>query len=419
MATVVLYSVAYRGDVLPLAPIGWELARRGHTVRFVAPAELHPLIARHGVTAHDADEGDLSPSGLDRHGAFVQRWGTRLGGVWMVKLFIRDLCARRLVPLAAAVDAVLDGADLLVAHPAAALVGRLAAEPRGIPWAVADPLPGLVPTGDRPPDGLHLPRRWPALNRAVWRVAGRVAGVIGDDRTFGAERARRGLATPPRYVFEGRISPLLHLGLASPRYYPAPSDLPSYRACGFTSWTTAHDELPPDVAAFLDAGEPPVVVTLGTSAASAADRVFEQAAAALDRLGARGLYLTGTVEHGAALRGRPGVWPFVPLGPVLPRSRAVLHSGSHGTNALVLEAGVPSVVVPLLFDQVWHGARNTALGVGAMVRRPTADRLATALGRVLTDASMAAHARELAGALAAEHGAERAADEIEAVLVRR
>lgn len=416
MATVVLYSVAYRGDVLPMAPVAWELARRGHTVRFVCPAELHPLVARHGVTPHPADEGDLSPTGLDRHGAFVERWGTRLGGVGMVKLFIRDLCATRLVPLAAAVDAVLDGADLLVAHPAAALVGRLAAEPRRVPWAVADMLPGLVPTGDRPPDGVGLPRRWPAFNRAVWRLAGRVASAIGDERSFRAERTRRGLATPPRYVFEGRVSPLLHLGLASPHYYPAPSDLPSYRACGFTSWTTSADELPADVAAFLDAGDPPVVVTLGTSAASAADGVFAQAAAALDRLGLRGLFLTGTAAHGAALAGRPGVWPFVPLGPVLPRARAVLHSGSHGTNALVLEAGVPSVVVPLLFDQVWHGARNRSLGIGTMVRRPSVDRLTAALGAVTSDGAVQARSRVFADLLSVEDGAGRAADEIEGVL---
>lgn len=38
MARIVFYSMAYRGDVLPYAPVAAELARRGHDVTFVAPA---------------------------------------------------------------------------------------------------------------------------------------------------------------------------------------------------------------------------------------------------------------------------------------------------------------------------------------------------------------------------------------------
>ncbi|HKY15898.1 MAG TPA: nucleotide disphospho-sugar-binding domain-containing protein [Microthrixaceae bacterium] len=339
-----------------------------------------------------------------------------MSGSLTVKLFIRDLCAVRLPQLVAAVDAALDDADVVVSHPAAALVSRIAAEPRGIPWITADMIPMLIPTGDHPPDPVPIPARWPSVNRFVWRRVGDGSALLGGESLFRAARANHGLETPKRYVFEGRISPRLHLGLVSSHYVDAPSDLPSYRSTGFTAWTTPADALAPDVAAFLDAGEPPVVVTFGTSASSAAPELFGVVAASLDRLGLRGLFLTGTESNAAGLAGRDGVWPFVPLGPVLPRCRAVVQSGAHGTNALVLEAGLPSVVVPQLFDQVWHGRRVEALGLGRLVRRPSAERLSEAIEDITSDPSYADRARSFATLVADERGAERAADEIERVL---
>ena len=94
----------------------------------------------------------------------------------------------------------------------------------------------------------------------------------------------------------------------------------------------------------LNAGDAPVLVTLGTSAAAGDPQVFARVARALDALGLRGLYLTSNDANGSELRGRPGVWPYLPLEAILPRVRGVVHSGSHGTNALVLAAGKPSVI---------------------------------------------------------------------------
>jgi UDP:flavonoid glycosyltransferase YjiC (YdhE family) len=225
----------------------------------------------------------------------------------------------------------------------------------------------------------------------------------------------RGLATPKGYVFAGRISPLLHLGLVSEHYVGSPSDVGSYRPTGFTPWTTPDEPLPADVEAFLDAGDPPVLVTLGTSAAASAPQLFGMAAAALDRIGARGLFLTGTAANAVGLGDRPGVWPFVPLGPVLARCRAALHSGSHGTNALVLEAGLPAVIVPQLFDQVWHGRRVTDLGLGRLVRKPTVDSITEALRAITGDPSYSARAVAFARGLAEEDGAVTAADLIESL----
>ena len=75
MARIVIYSMCYRGDVFPHAPVAAELARRGHHGTFVAPSELFPIIAADGMTLADADVGEMCPSGIDHYGDYCARFG--------------------------------------------------------------------------------------------------------------------------------------------------------------------------------------------------------------------------------------------------------------------------------------------------------------------------------------------------------
>jgi rhamnosyltransferase subunit B len=174
--------------------------------------------------------------------------------------------------------------------------------------------------------------------------------------------------------------------------------------------------LPPGLEAHLDAGDPPVLVTLGTAAASNADRVITALVTILDRLGVRAVFLAGRASKThPALRDRADAWSFAPLSPVLARCRAVVHAGGHGTTAAVLSAGRPAVVLPQVFDQQWHSERVEALGAGLLVTRwpgrPAA--VEAAVRRVLREPSFTAAAVELAAGLATEHGPGAAADAIE------
>ncbi|MBK5288418.1 MAG: glycosyltransferase family 1 protein [Acidimicrobiia bacterium] len=423
MSRIVVYSMCYRGDVFPYAPVAAELARRGHDVTFLAPAELLPSLEAEGVTLADADAGEMCPSGLDRYGEYCARWGKVASGALLMPLYYRRLTVPRLDPLLDAIDAVADGADLLLTHPGAAPIASMPFERRGIPFMVGDLFPMLVRTSDHPPEGLvpfrtgtsKLARR---ANDLAWN-AGRspMAKWCFDEKRIVAKRQALGLPIDGWHVMDGRLSPSHNMAMVSPHYYPPASDWgEEYPFVGFTHWTRADDELPPDVAEFLRAGDPPVLVCLGTSAASAAPEVFDHAAHALDELGLRGMYLASNDAIAARLGDRPGVWPFVPVGPVLPHVRAVVHAGAHGMNSLVLAAGTPSVVVPVLFDQLWHARRHTQLGTGRHVRgRVTVSKLRTAIEAVLAD-DTEARAREFASLLAAEDGTNHACDRIEAVL---
>ena len=89
---------------------------------------------------------DFSPVALDEHGAFIARWGMPFGGAGLLRLYFGRFTIPHLAALFEAIDAELAGADLLVSHPAASLVGSMACERRGLPWIVGDLFPMLVPT---------------------------------------------------------------------------------------------------------------------------------------------------------------------------------------------------------------------------------------------------------------------------------
>jgi UDP:flavonoid glycosyltransferase YjiC (YdhE family) len=425
VARVVVYSIAYRGDVLPYAPIAAELARRGHDVTFVAPEELHPVLAAPGVRLADADAGEMTPSGLDAYGDYCARWGTIASGAMLMNLYYRRLTVPRVDALVAAVDAVADGAELLVSHPGAAPVASIPFERRGIPWIVGDLFPMLTPTETRLPEGvlpfdLGSSRVARSVARGTWRIADSPpARWLLAERELRAARTRFGLPTDGWHVMDHRLSPHGNLVLVSPQYFPPAHDWgDDYPFVGFTPWTTAGDPLPADVGDYLAAGEPPVLVCLGTSAASAAPQVFDATAEALDSLGLRGLYLASNASVARRLGTRAGVWPFVPVGPVLPHVRGVVQAGAHGMSSLVLGAGKPSTIAPVLFDQRWHAERQVELGTGAHVRgRVTVAKLRTAITTML-DPVTTERARAFGGRLAAEDGVGTACDVIETHLAR-
>lgn len=423
MARIVFYAMAHRGDVFPYVPIASELARRGHSVTYVVPREFHPLFASEPFRCVHSGT-DFSPVALDEHGAYIARWGMRFGGTFVLRLYFGTFTIPHLDALFGAIDAEVADADLLVSHPAAALVGAMACERRDVPWITGDLFPMLVPTAFAPPAGMpDLGRR---VNRALWR-AGRSPrlGFATSGNDFKAFRSRLGLPTRESWnVVDARMSPHLNLGLVSPHYVQAQPDWPeNYRLVGFTPWAgPEHGAISDDVSAFLASGPAPVVVTLGTSGASARPEVFLQVADALDAIGKRGLFLTSNaaiakrVSAGGISRAH-GVWPFVPLAPLLERATAVVQSGAHGTNALTLAAGLPSVIVPCLFDQLWHARRQAELGTGIWVRRQR--DLASAVAHAVGDVALAANARDLGGPIRAEDGTTNACDEIEAFLGRK
>lgn len=92
---------------------------------------------------------------------------------------------------------------------------------------------------------------------------------------------------------------------------------------------------------------------------------------------------------------------------LFPRMAAVVHHGGAGTTAEGVRAGVPSVIVPFIFDQPFWGARIKALRLGPdpiPQKKLSADRLADAISVAVTDLTIKQRAESYGTAIRAENG---------------
>lgn len=418
MARIVVYSMAYRGDVFPYVPIASALSAAGHDVTYVVPREFHPLFESEPFRCLHSGT-DFGPALLDEHAGFVARWGTRFGGGMLMRLYFGELTVPHLDTLYATIEAEVAEADLLLAHPAAAVVGSMAAEVHDVPLLVGDLFPMILLTEYAPI--ASMPYLGPRFNRALIKVA---RSPISDRMMFAKGfrefRTRLGLDNEGWNVMDARLSPLSNLGLVPSAYIERQPDWPdNYRLVGFTPWSGPDGgALDDELEGFLDAGEPPVVVTLGTSGASARPEVFDVALDTLETHQVRGVFLASNDQLAARISARAGtrhaVRAFAPLAALVDRACAIVQSGAHGTNSLALLHGIPSVTMPCLYDQVAHARRQEELGTGLWAKRP--HNIEQALAKVLTDTRFRDRASAFAAEIAQEDGTTATVHEVESLI---
>ncbi len=155
--------------------------------------------------------------------------------------------------------------------------------------------------------------------------------------------------------------------------------------------------LPADLEAFLESGEPPILVGFGSMpAAASASRQLIGAARAVGRRilvsrGWAGLDLIDNVPDCMAVGD-------VNYDMLFPRVAAVVHHGGAGTTAAAARAGVPQVITPMFGDQFYWAGRIVDLELGATTSYSTMteESLTDALREAL-DPAVAVRAHTFAG----------------------
>lgn len=169
--------------------------------------------------------------------------------------------------------------------------------------------------------------------------------------------ARR-LLEPPRRT-------ALRLGCYSPHLAPLPRDAPPRTMIvGFPSFDSGSGraEPPPDLlTAFLAAGPPPLVFTLGTFAVGGVHRFYDRAREAAACLKRRAVLLVG--GHGEPRwNGSFLVCGYARHSLLFPAAAIIIHHGGVGTTGQAMRAGKPQLVVPHMGDQNDHAARIVRMG---------------------------------------------------------
>ncbi|HEX5706103.1 MAG TPA: nucleotide disphospho-sugar-binding domain-containing protein [Pyrinomonadaceae bacterium] len=425
---IVLSTFGSFGDVHPYIAVALELLRRGHRPVIATTEMYREKVEPLGIEFRRVRPDMPSYDEPERVAEIIEHVvNARTGPERLMRTMILPHLRDSYEDLLAAVR----GADLLLTHPLP-FVGPLVAEVTGVLWASSVLAPGSFLSIYDPPVPPQLPAlhalmtRSRAFTRAVmWAGRKRIDSLV---KPVYSMRRELGLARGRNPMFEGQHSPALVLALYSKVLGDPQADWPPNTiVTGFPFYDRRdragddpHEGLAPALEEFLDAGEPPVVFTLGSSAIYVAKDFYAESVKAARELGVRALLLLGDERNRLPEPLAEGVaaFDYAPYGELLPRARAVVHQGGVGTTGQALRAGRPTLIVPHAFDQHDNAARAERLGVSRTLNRPRykARTAARELRELLAVESYARRAEEVGRVVCAEDGARAAADALEGLL---
>jgi rhamnosyltransferase subunit B len=405
------------GDLHPYLAIAIEMQRRGHDVLVATSAVYREKVEGEGVAFHP-----VRPE-MENYFKHPERIAEVMNTFRGSEYLFRRILMPAVRDMYADLCAAVSGADLIVSHiamPAA----PVAAEKTGIRWISAVLQPSVLWSCMDPPSFPvigRLIRTSPARARLFFRFVKHQSGTWM--RELYKLRRELGVRDPDKNpLFEGTFSPLGILVLFSRHFaQPQPDWPPNVTVAGFPFYDKLDANskgLTPEVEAFLAAGPPPVVFTLGTSAVFVPSDFYRTSAAAIQKLDLRAILLAGTEFHTRTeLRSSEKilVTDYAPYSKLFPHAAAVVHSGGIGTTAQVLRAGKPMIVIPFSHDQPDNAARAARLGVGTTISRSRYGdkRVAREIETVLMDSAMARRAAVLGEKIRAENAVQTAADALE------
>jgi UDP:flavonoid glycosyltransferase YjiC (YdhE family) len=413
VSRITMIGFGTRGDVQPFLALGKGLKASGHQVRIASSANSKPWIEQHGLEAAASDVDVQALMATGRGLDWAEHGNDPLRQLRVMKRLFAEI----------GMDMIHDAwkaaqdADVVITSFTSDPYGVSIAEKLGIKQISALMQPALVATRDGRSiaGGAPIPNGESVINYLVskliveplpWRLVGQSANrfrqeVLGMPSQTLAENsaARRRLLTLHGY---------------SPHAVPRAADWPSsFHVIGYwfldeqTGW-----QPPPDLLRFLEAGSPPVYVGFGSMTGRDPEGLTQLVVEAIQQSDQRAVLLSGWVGLGRqalpdsifCLEAAPHNWLF-------PRMAAVVHHGGAGTTGEGLRAGVPTVIIPHLGDQLFWGHRVATLGVGPQpVPRPklTAKRLAAAIHTAVNDQLMRQRVASLGEKIRAERGVETA-----------
>jgi UDP:flavonoid glycosyltransferase YjiC (YdhE family) len=402
------------GDLRPLLALAARLREQGHAPRLVLtavdgtsydqscrawdiPCELVPaaLPVTLQELARDARHGN--PTKL-MNAVLAQTFYPFLEESYAAAL---ALCARS--------DVVIGGSSSWVL--------KAAAEASRVPFVSLHYYPGVVPSCIAPP---AIFPNWRWLARPGWALLSLMLdlALAGPARKFFAQKG----LTPVRHVIPDLLfSDRLNLLAASPSFFPpAPDWSASFCVTGDLRMTSALAPWQPSPAlsAFLSRGEKPVLMSLGSMEHMAPARSRELLITSARRAGVRAIIQSKT----AIEEGQDGDLYFISWAAheaLAPHCSLFLHHGGAGTSHAALRAGLPSVVLPFIFEQRLWAKRLRQVGAApnaCSFWRARPARVAALIHEALAEAKLRARAGAIAHAMESEDGAALSIQRIAALL---
>ena len=359
MCKIILLPLGTTGDLLPMIWIGRQLSTRGHQAALLWLAPYRELVEQAGLefVALD-DEGRGEPfrdsnywrphSALKMTYDYAGFWtilSVNAVMKWMEVNGPPDLLMAPIMNFTAPILRAKLGVPLITTHMTTLQLMSAHEVPLGVPCA-------------------RLLRMLPLLLRR--KILNLVAPYDHLAKPYLRKCCAEHGVRLPHWLREWFYSPDGSLVLF-PSWYDKPQmDWPVHTLQWDFPLEDLADasELDPALVAFLDAGDSPVVFRFGNDP-TRSRRFYEVAAELTTRIGGRAVFVT---RHGDpmpdALPASIFVTTFVPFSRLLTRSSACVHYGGIGTVSQCFAAGLPQIVVPLVFDQFDNACYVERLGAG-------------------------------------------------------
>jgi rhamnosyltransferase subunit B len=414
---IVINTFGSFGDIHPYMSLAMELEARGHEAVIATMEYYRQKIEEAGLRFAPVRPNIPQPQEQDQE-LIDKIMNPSSGPKFLMEQVVFPAVADAYSDLREATK----GADLLITHPAAP-AGPLIGRKTGLPWISTVLAPMSFFSAYDPP----VPPLMQWTNKL--RVLGpRVMKVFLETmmRQYKAEavtsfRDSIGVEDYGNPMFEGQHSPTCVLALFSKVFAePQPDWPPQTHITGFCFYDGRHEvQMSRELQDFLDAGPPPIVFTLGSSAVWVARDFFSQSIEATVHLGKRAVLIIGDE------RNKPDKLPeniiavgYAPYQSLLPRACVVVHHGGVGTTSQGLLAGVPTLIVPFAFDQSDNADHARRIGTSRTLYRQhyLATRVARELKVLTEDRSYANKAKTVSLKLKQENGPATAVDVIESQL---
>ena len=413
MSRIVVTTIGSLGDLHPKIALALELRDRGHDVVFATHKGYQAKIEALGFEFHP-----MRPDGTDDPLEIARMTDRKIGSEYAVRNWLLPSLRETYTDL---MNAAKD-ADFLIAGEIV-YAARLVAEKLRIRWASSALSPfSFLSAYD--PSAIAL---FPFL--AKLRVLGVPInqGIIQFLKTVTKSWAtpihqlRKELELPQLIgnpIIDDKFSPYLVLAMfSSVLAKPQPDWAKNTVITGFTFYDGNHNktELSPKLQQFLDAGEPPLVFTLGSANVLNPGVFYQESVQAATQLNRRAVLLMGGNTLPENLPKDIIATNYVPYSKIFPHACAIIHQGGIGTTAQALQAGCPTLIIPYTYDQPDNAARVQRLGTSRTILREqySALRVAKELSELLGNPSYAAKAVEIGRIIQAENGVMIACDAIE------
>jgi UDP:flavonoid glycosyltransferase YjiC (YdhE family) len=389
---ITILALGSHGDVLPFVTLGKGLKTVGHQIRLVTFENFREMTEAHGLDFWPI-QGDSQVILNAGRGLALSESGQNVIRMWYTVVRAFGGLARTAARNA---SALMDyKTDLIINQLPGGLYGYDLAQKLNVPMLMGAVMP-LTPTAAFPM--LGFPQKLaliPGYNRFSYRLAQQM--IWQCYRPAINEWRKRALGLP-KWPISGYFERLEQekipvLNGFSQHIVPRPPDWGDHIHITGYWFPEAKNWQPPDnLCEFIEAGPPPVFIGFGSMPVRNRADVTRVVLAALEQTGQRGILHTGWAGVGdETLPDYVFKIDYAAYEWLFPRMAMVIHHGGSGTTAFGLRAGVPSLIVPFLFDQFYWGKRIFELGLGPKpipFKELTTARLTQAILTATTDAEM-------------------------------